>query len=302
MLPSFFARVKFYVLMLMLLSLAGCFNGGTRADNASEEWISLFNGKDLSDWTIKIAGEPLNGNYKNTFQVHDSMISIVYDQYKTFDDKYGHMYYKTPYSFYKLRYQYRFTGNQTPGGASWNVRNSGVMIHSQSAQSLDFNQSFPVSLEVQLLGGLGSGERNTGNVCTPGTQVHMNGKLSEDHCINSNSKTYDGDQWVSMTVIVLGDSVITHIVESDTVFIYDKPEVGGGYIGSIFWSSGNFADSAKWIAKANTPLKEGYIALQAESHPIDFRRIELLNLEGCMVKSAKNYKSYYIKANNQLCR
>jgi hypothetical protein len=28
-----------------------------------------------------------------------------------------------------------------------------------------------------------------------------------------------------------------------------------------------------------TPLREGYIALQSESHPVEFRKVELLNLE-----------------------
>ena len=272
-------------------------------DTKSENWVSLFNGKNLDGWDIKIAGQKLNDNYKNTFRVEDSMLRVVYDDYKTFDDKYGHLYYKKPYSYYILRYQYRFRGNQTPGGESWNVRNSGVMIHSQSAKSLSINQNFPVSLEVQLLGGLGKGERHTGNVCTPGTQVHIDGKLDEAHCIDSKSKTYDGDQWVNMTVVVLGDSIIKHIVEGDTVLTYEKPEVGGGFVGGKNdWQWGHVDNYKYWESRQNTPLKEGYIALQAESHPIDFRKIEILNLEGCMDPKAKNYKDYYVKSDNRQCK
>jgi outer membrane receptor protein involved in Fe transport len=215
---------------------------------------------------------------------------------------YGDLYYQTPYSYYKIKFQYRFTGNQTPGGATWNVRNSGVMVHSQSAKSVNIGQDFPVSVEVQLLGGLGNGERSTGNVCTPGTQVYMNGSLRTDHCISSSSKTYNGDQWVSMEVVVLGDSIIQHIVEGDTVLTYEKTEIGGGFVGPGYsWTQSHITDSAYWLAKDKTPLKEGYIALQAESHPIDFRKIELLNLVGCMDPKAKNYKDYYMKADNSLC-
>jgi hypothetical protein len=297
-------RVKI-ISPLTLVILVACFvmqGCSKKTEKSKEEWISLFNGKDLSGWDIKIAGEALNDNYKNTFRVEDSMIRISYDEYKTFDDKYGHMYYQTPYSYYLLRYQYRFTGNQTPGGASWNVRNSGVMIHSQSARSVNINQDFPVSVEVQVLGGLGTGERNTGNVCTPGTQVFMKGNLRPEHCINSSSKTYDGDRWVNMTVVVLGDSVIKHIVEGDTVLVYEKPQIGGGFVGdSHSWTAANITDSAFWIGKSGTLLKDGYIALQAESHPIDFRRIELLDLIGCMDSKAKNYKDYYLKADNSKC-
>lgn len=271
-------------------------------DQHTENWISLFNGKDLTGWDIKIAGQPLNDNYKNTFRIEDSMLRVSYEAYKTFDDKYGHLYYQQPYSHYVLRFQYRFTGNQTPGGAGWNVRNSGVMIHSQSAKSLSFNQDFPVSLEVQILGGLNAGERQTGNLCTPGTQVHMNGKIRPEHCINSSSKTYNGDQWVNVTVVVLGDSVIKHIVEQDTVLVYEKPEIGGGFVGRDHdWKAGHVDNADFWMAKQNTPLKEGYIALQAESHPVDFKNIRLLNLEGCMDAKAKNYKSYYLKGDKTKC-
>ena len=271
-------------------------------NSSSKNWISLFNGKNLKGWDIKIAGQKLNDNYKNTFRAEDGMLRVVYDDYKTFDDKYGHLYYKQPFSYYLLRFQYRFRGEQTPGGETWNVRNSGVMIHSQSAKSLTINQNFPVSLEVQLLGGLGKGERHTGNVCTPGTQVHIDGKLSEAHCIDSESKTYDGDQWVSMIVVVLGDSIIKHIVEGDTVLTYTKTEVGGGFVGGKNdWKWGHVDNAEYWESRQNTPLKEGYIALQAESHPIDFRKIELLNLEGCMDSRAKNYKDYYVKPDNKQC-
>ena len=296
--------IKYLVLFICLgCLLQSCSDTASSTTGKSkEDWVSLFNGKDLTGWDIKIAGEPLDSNYLNTFRVEDSMLRIAYDQYKTFDGKYGHLYYQTPYSYYKIKFQYRFTGNQTPGGATWNVRNSGVMVHSQSAKSVNIGQDFPVSVEVQLLGGLGNGERATGNVCTPGTQVYMNGSLRTDHCISSSSKTYDGDQWVSMEVVVLGDSVIQHIVEGDTVLTYQKTEIGGGFVGGNYsWTQAHITDSAYWLAKDKTPLKEGYIALQAESHPIDFRKIELLNLVGCMDPKAKNYKDYYIKADNSQC-
>jgi hypothetical protein len=291
--------------LLILLCINGCGNdpAGISKESSKEEWVSLFNGKDLTGWDIKITSLPMGQDYKNTFRVEDSMLRIAYDQYTTFDNKFGHLYYQTPYSYYLLRFQYRFTGNQTPGGADWNVRNSGVMVHSQSARSMELNQDFPVSLEDQLLGGLGQGPRPTGNICTPGTQVHMQGTLRTDHCISSASKTYDGDQWVSGAILVLGDSVIKHIINDDTVLTYEKPEVGGGFVGKTHsWTQANILDSAAWIAKDATPLKEGYIALQAESHPIDFRRIELLNLVGCMDPKARNYKTYYIKADNTQCK
>ncbi|RIV25570.1 DUF1080 domain-containing protein [Fibrisoma montanum] len=267
------------------------------------DWIQLFNGKDLTGWDIKITGQPLNDNYKNTFRVEDGILRIAYDQYQTFDGKYGHLYYNKPFSHYIVRFTYRFVGNQTPGGAAWNVRNSGVMVHSQSAKSLSMKQDFPVSLEIQLLGGLNKGERHTANLCTPGTQVYMNGKLNPAHCIDSRSKTYDGDQWVTAEAIVLGDSVIHHLVEGDTVLTYQRPEVSSYFVSNDYnWQAAGVDNANEWISRANKPLVEGYIALQAESHPIDFRNVEVLNLKGCMDPKALNYKSYYVKADNTQCR
>lgn len=261
---------RFWVLFLCLAA------NTARAQQAVEPgWEPLFNGKDLSGWDIKISGHALNDNYKNTFRVEDGMIRIAYDEYQRFDDKYGHMYYRKPYSHYKLRFEYRFTGNQTPGGANWNVRNSGIMYHSQPANSLTMKQEFPVSLEVQLLGGLGKGSRTTGNLCTPGTIVHVDGKLNPNHCINSRSQTYEGDQWVGAEIVVLGDSVIHHLIEGDTVFTFQKPRIG-----EVYWAQGKKdAYYDDWLAKNGLALKEGYIALQAESHPIDFRNIRLLDLK-----------------------
>ena len=245
--------------------------------SVKEDWVKLFNGKDLKNWDIKITNEDLGVNYKNTYLVDSGILKISYDEYTSFDSKYGHMYYKTPYSYYKIRFEYRFVGQQIPGGAEWNVRNSGIMVHSQSAQSLTKAQDFPASLEIQLLGGLNQGVRTTANLCTPGTIVEMDGKINPEHCINSSSKTYDGDQWVEVEAVVLGDSSITHYVEGIPVFAYQKPHIGEDAIGK------------------GALLASGYIAVQAESHPIHFKSIELLNLEGCKNPKCAKYKSYYIK-------
>ena len=285
-----------------LILICSCNN---QSDSNIENWEIIFNGKDLKDWKIKFANQNLNVNYKNTFQIKNSVLKVVYDNYDSFDNNYGQIYYKKPYSYYKLKFEYRFTGNQTKGGAGWAKRNSGIMIHSQSPESNDFSQSFPVSIEVQLLGGLSKGERPTGNLCTPGTAIIMNEKINYNHCILSNSKTYDGEQWVRGEIIVHGGEKITHIIENDTVLSYNRPQIGGGFVdsklGDIDWTSNGVENKEYWLSKEGEILKSGYIALQSESHPVDFRNIRLLDLCGCMDSNAKNYKSYFIKENNSEC-
>lgn len=271
-----------------------------------EDWIALFNGKDLTGWDIKITGLDVNNNYKETFVVEDSILRISYDNYETFESKYGHLYYNKPFSYYKLAFDYRFTGEQTPGGSHWNTRNSGIMLHSQSAESNEYNQNFPVSVELQLLGGLSDNKkRPTANVCTPGTAVVMGDTINYKHCISSNSKTYFGDQWVHAEAIVLGGESMTFIVENDTVLSFKLPQIGATipnkqYKGENWEKWGMNPDD--WNTKAGEVITEGYISLQAESHPVDFKNITLLDLCGCMDKKAKNYKSYYVKNKPEDCK
>jgi Domain of Unknown Function (DUF1080) len=286
-LPQFLSKLTLLCLhMKKLASFVVLFCLFQIVCRAQKGWKPLFNGKNLKGWDIKIAGHDLNDNYLNTFRVENGMIRICYDQYKNFDNKYGHMYFKTPYSHYRLRFEYRFTGVQTPGGATWNVRNSGVMVHSQSAASMTKDQDFPVSVEVQLLGGLGTGPRTTANLCKPGTLVDIGGKPATDHCVNSTSKTYDGDQWVAVEVLVLGDSLIQHFIDGKMILEYSKPRIGGWYLENYM--------SEDLKKRAGEPIRDGYIALQAESHPVDFRNIELLNLK----KHVKKGKKLKVKKGN----
>jgi hypothetical protein len=267
---------------------------------SSKDWTALFNGKNLDGWEIKIAGCPLGDNYKNTFRAEDGMLRVAYDQYDAFDDHFGHLFFQKPFSYYLLSFQYRFTGSPAKGGPDWGIKSGGVLIHAQSAKSMTLHQDYPFSLEVQLLGGTGAGKRHTANACTNGVRVQMNGQLSVAHCVPSASKTYDGDEWVQVTVMVLGDSIIKHIVDSDTVITYEKPQIGAGMVNKEL-----HVDSTAlryWTSMEGKSLDNGYIAIQAKSQPVDFKNIELLNLEGCTDRKAKNYKAYYVKADNKQCR
>lgn len=232
-------------------------------------WIALFNGKDLNDWTIKIKGCPAGENYNDTFRVEDGVLKIAYDKYETFGDRFGHIFYKDKFSKYKLRVEYRFVGEQVKGGAGWALRNNGVMLHCQAPESMAVDQDFPVSIEVQLLGGDGTHPRSTANLCTPGTHVVMEDQLVTRHCTDSRSKTYHGDQWVTVEIEVQGNERVRHLIDGEVVLEYEKPQLDD-----------NDKD-AQALIKAGAPLMvgEGYIALQAESHPTEFRRIDLLPME-----------------------
>ncbi len=238
----------------------------------SSAWIQLFNGQDLTGWTPKIVGHELGDNYANTFRVEDGLLTVSYADYVDSDfaggfKKFGHLFYKGTYSRYRLRAEYRFVGEQCPNGPGWAFRNNGLMLHGQDPATMERDQDFPVSIEVQLLGGDGKNPRPTLNLCTPGTNVVLNGKLFLPHCTNSSSATYHGDQWVTAEVEVLGGERIQHIIDGQVVLEYSEPQYDE--------RDGN---AKKLIRDGNLLITEGTIAIQSESHPTQFRKIELLPL------------------------
>ena len=261
-----------------------------------KDWIQLFNGRDLNGWTPKFSHHDLGVNLNDTFRVEDGLFKVRYDKWQTFDDQFGHIFYREPFSYYVLAAEYRFVGEQVKTARTdlaWALRNNGLMLHSPDPKTMLKDQDFPISIEVQLLGGLGNGKpRTTANLCTPGTNVVMNGTLVTRHCLNSTSKTYEGDQWVRVEVVAHGDELVRHMVEGVSVLEYTKPQIGGGNVSPV--------DPA--VKVDGTPLTGGYISLQAETAPIDFRKVELLNLEGCTDPQARNYKAYYVKSNPAMCR
>ena len=261
------------ILLAIVIMLSAC-NSKPKTEQAAEKsaeenWVQLFNGKDLNNWQIKFKGHELGDNYNNTFRVEDGMLRVSYENWDEWNGKFGHIFYNGEFSHYRLRVEYRFLGEQVKNGPGWAFRNNGLMIHGQPAETMDLEQDFPTSIEVQLLGGSGTGERSTMNLCTPGTNVVMDSVLIEQHCIVSKSKTYNGDQWVSVEVEVHGNQIIRHFVDGEEVMHYEQPQLDPR--DTTFNKLLNLYGD-KMITK-------GSISLQAESHNTDFRKIELLVLE-----------------------
>jgi 3-keto-disaccharide hydrolase len=261
-------------------------------DPDGAEWIPLFNGVDLEGWTPKIRYYPPGENFGNTFRVEDGLLTVAYDQYESFDGRFGHLFYNQPFSHYRLRMEYRFIGEQAKGGPDWAIRNSGAMLHSQPPETMPDAQDFPISIEFQLLGGLSDGNaRSTGNLCTPGTNVVYQGEFTTTHCIDSRSPTFDGDQWVTAEVLVLGARRFVHRINGEDVIEYENVTTGGGAV------SGHRPE----MEPEGAALAEGYISLQSESHPVQFRRVELLNLKGCMNPDSPNFRRWYVEPDPAGC-
>lgn len=248
--------------LALLPLLASCAEPG-------EKWIPLFDGKSLDGWTAKISGYPAGENFAETFRVEDGAITVSYDGYESFDARFGHLFFAAPYSHYRLRLEYRIVGEQAPGGEGWAWRNSGVMLHAQSPESMPDEQDFPISIEFQFLGGRADDEpRPTAAMCSPGTEVDIDGKQAADHCVPSSAPTFVGNDWIHVEVLVEGADRVVHYVEGEPVIEYGNLAIGGGVV--------NGYDPA--MKSDGESLSSGHIALQSESHPIQFRRIELLDL------------------------
>lgn len=235
---------------------------------SDEEWISLFNGKDLKGWTPKFTGYDLGTNYNNTFRVEDGLLTVSYDEWDEFNGEFGHLFYKDTFSNYRIRAEYRFIGEQVKNGEGWAFRNNGLMLHGQHPETMAKDQEFPVSIEVQLLGGNGEDPRPTANLCTPGTNVVLDGELFTPHCTTSDSETYHGDQWVTVEVEVRGSEIFKHYVNGELVMDYTEPQYDE-----------RDETAQPLIEGDNLLIDSGTISIQAESHPTQFRKIEVLPLD-----------------------
>ena len=284
--PSALVRTLHCIMISCVIGFAVPGYAASPNIHEAENWQHLFNGKNLDDWAIKVTGYPLNHNYANTFQVRNNKLVVDYSEYTSFENQFGHIFYKHPFSHYALNISYRFVGDQAINGPEWAYKNSGVMLHAQSPDSLTLKQPFPISIEAQFLGGRDNNtSRPTANVCTPGTHIRYQEKLFTTHCLSSQSETFV-DGWVDVVIVVLGGGSITHYVNGQEVLKYAQPILD---------------DEAQKVLDKPTTLNSGYIALQAESHPIEFRTVRILNLAGCTDQAANNFQPYFVKSDPGQC-
>jgi hypothetical protein len=259
--------MKCYRLLLIALPLLlQSFNlQHSSLPQAKPKWVSLFNGVSLENWTPKIAGFRPGQNYGNTFRVAEGILSTRYDQYDSFNNKFGALFYNKKFKNYRLRVEYRFVGNLTPGAPAWGFRDGGIQYHSQSPASMSLAQPFPVCLEYNLHGGNGKDERPTGEICASGMYVQIDGQRNSSFCTPPVVKrTFHGDRWVTAEIDVR-EGKVTHYVNGEQILHFENPRLDTANV-----------NAKKLIMNGNDIVKEGYISLQSNSHPMDFRKVEIL--------------------------
>ena len=259
-----FLRPAAHVVCLAVLVLAGS------QAHADARWRPIFDGKSLKGWTPKIVGHPAGENFQNTFIVKDGAIQVSYAGYEMFGARFGHLFYKTPFSTYRLRFNYRVLEPSLPDTPGWARGNSGVMFHSQSAESMTLNQPFPVSVEFQILGADGPKPRPTGAVCTPGVSITISGVRQSIHCTNSSGPTIPNGTWTALELEIQPDGQVPEKINGVVVHRYaDIALDPADPMAAV--------DARRLIAGRGgvLPVTAGYIALQSEGHPIEFKDIEV---------------------------
>ena len=260
-------------LMAAGLLLALCAGTAKAEDVKAGPWRPLFDGKTLNGWTAKVAKHPAGENYHQTFVVDHDVIRVSYAGYDKLDGQFGHLFYKTPFKAYRLKLTYRFlTEGGLPDTPAWARSNSGIMFHSQSPESMTVEQPFPVSVEFQLLGKDGDAPRPTGAVCTPGLTITIDGAKVKEHCTQPHdAPTVPNGTWVQAELEVLPSGEITQKINGVAVH---------HYAGVTLDPDDTVAAGAKpyILARGAQPVTEGYIALQSEGHPVEFKGIEIQEL------------------------
>ncbi len=294
-------------------------------------WIQMLRKGDtkLSDWTPKIQGHAAGENPYNSFSYGETSDGqprlIVTDTVSnTSSYGYGHLFYKTAYSDYIVRAKYHFpTKESFAGGAgSWTIQNNGLMLHCQSAASMDKGQDYPKSIENQLIGYWSYGDGSppnttTSNLCLVNTSVNYHGQWYSDgtghHCTQSkfHSLAYDSSTtpakganstnatWPGKDI---WEYAMDRVIDSTSMTFYmrSRPDTAWDSVLGVTQIRLGLTNTSSGPG-STTALGSGYISIQMEGTSTEFASIEVLNLVGCMTKTDTAYRAYFIKDDPKQC-
>lgn len=201
--------------------------------------IPLFNGKDLTGWTMDVPELDSNPNARIPFIVRDSKLVSL-------GTPGGHLITKAEFENYRLDIEYRFAAS--PG-------NCGVLVHASRLRRL--YDMFPQSIEVQMM------HRNAGDFWCIGEDIEV--PDMEKRRGPKERWGVDGDR--NRRIENLTDNSEKPLGEWNTMTI----ECRGNTV--KVWVNGDLVNDGK-----NATARKGKIALQAEGAEVEFRKVELTKL------------------------
>jgi hypothetical protein len=244
----------------------------TEHQQPARKWQPLFDGRTLNGWTPKVVGYPAGEDPLQTFRVKDGVIYVSYDKYGgKMDGRWAHLFYKEPFKAFHLSLDYRFVGEEMLPLRPTPV-NSGVMFDSQSPESMALGQGYPIAVEGQLLGAYPAGPpRFNGSFCTMGTKIFGQDK-DLGHCVASSVAPASMGTWVHYELEVTADGHASESIDGKSTVSVDRVELDPSF---TRFPIKNLIEAAN----GRLQLNGGYIALQSEGHPIEFRNIRIMPLD-----------------------
>lgn len=229
----------------------------------TDGWVNLFNGKDLTGWVPLIHKHKVGENVYDTFRADsvNKVIKVLYDKYPNleFGGRCGNLYYNRRLTNYRIKVTYRFQEPLVKNPVGWSKNNSGLMIFGIDPATVTGDPEFPPLIEIQLLGSPsqpGGGGTTSPNYCEPGgmtMQQHTGGCGN-----NGTGKTPNpAAQWTTVEADV-------HVTGQTK--IYQHPDTTN----AVLTMSGP--------RYQNAAVTGGYIALQSEGQPIEYKDILLKEL------------------------
>lgn len=237
----------------------GVAGAGGGAGGASDGWVKIFNGQDLTGWSPLIHKSAYKQDPYNTFRADpvNHVIKVTYEDYPNgFEDRCGLLYYDKLLTNYRVRVTYRFLEPQAPGPVSWGKNNTGLMIFGIDPAKVTGDPEFPPLIEIQLLGANSTGGNTTPNMCVPGG---MTMKKSTAECGNNHTGVAPppAAEWVTVEAEV-------HVKGDTKVFQYPNKTT------PVITMSGPVYQGKDVV--------NGYLSLQSESQPLEYKDIELMEL------------------------
>jgi hypothetical protein len=224
---------------MLTATLAAMIVGLAPAPSLADGPDKLFNGKDLSGWTMDVPEMDNNPNARKPFVVRDGKLVSL-------GTPGGHLITEQSYRDYRLVAEYRFSAQ--PG-------NCGILVHASTPRRL--YGMFPQSIEVQMQ------HQQAGDFWCIGEDIEV--PNMEARRGPRDRWGVDGDKARRIANLTDGSerplgewNVMVIVCRKDTVRVW----VNGDLVNDGF----------------NATAQSGKIAIQAEGSEVEFRRVELTPL------------------------
>lgn len=208
----------------------------TAGSTAAESQKSLFNGEDLSGWSMDVPAMDDDPAARQPFIVRDGMLVSL-------GTPGGHLLTDAEHENYRLVVEYRFAGE--PG-------NCGVLVHASTPRAL--YGMFPQSIEVQMQ------TQNAGDFWCIAEDIAVPNMVER----RGPQETWGGQKGDNRRIVNLTDGSENPVGE------WNRMVIECLHVEVKVWVNGDLVNHG-----SKSTAQKGKIALQAEGCEVEFRTVEL---------------------------